>query len=102
MATCFHHPDRETGRACTRCGRPACPDCLIQAPVGSQCFECVKRGAPKGTVRSRQTLTRDPLIATKLIVAITVGAFAYIALRDHKVSGNGPTSFALGLVGPAL
>ena len=60
MTTCFHHHDRETGRACTRCGRPACPDCLIQASVGSQCFECVKRGAPKQTVRIRQTLQRDP------------------------------------------
>ena len=70
--------------------------------MGSQCFECVKRGAPKGTVRIRQTLTQDPLIATKLIVAITVGAFAYIALRDHTVSGNGQTAFDLGLVGPAL
>ena len=30
---------RLTGRRCTRCGRPACPDCLVQASVGSQCFE---------------------------------------------------------------
>ena len=80
MATCFHHQDRETGRACTRCGRSACPDCLIQAAVGSQCFECVKRGVPKRTVRIRQTLQRDPLVATKLIVAITVVGFALIAL----------------------
>jgi membrane associated rhomboid family serine protease len=102
MATCFHHPDRETGRACTRCGRPACPDCLIQAPVGSQCFECVKRGAPKGTVRIRQTLQRDPLIATKVIVGVTIAAFVFIAIRDQRVDGNGITSFDLGLVGPEL
>src|SRR6478609_7777414 len=102
MATCFHHTNRETGRACTRCGRPACPDCLIQASVGSQCFECVKRGAPKRTVRIRQTLQRDPLIATKLIAAITIGGFLLIALRDARFDGSGDTAIDLALFGPAL
>jgi membrane associated rhomboid family serine protease len=102
MATCFHHTDRETGRACTRCGRSACPDCLIQASVGSQCFECVKRGAPKRTVRIRQTLQRDPLVATKLITAITIGGFLLIALRDGNIDGTGNTADKLALLGPAV
>jgi membrane associated rhomboid family serine protease len=102
MATCFHHQDRETGRACTRCGRAACPDCLIQASVGSQCFECVKRGAPKKTVRIRQTLERDPLIATKLITAIILGAFVLIAVRDGSYDGNGHTAANLALIGRAI
>jgi membrane associated rhomboid family serine protease len=102
MATCFHHHDRETGRACTRCGRPACPDCLTQASVGSQCFECVRADAPTTTSRIRQTLRRDPLMATKFILAVNVIAFAVIALRDQTVSGNGRTSFDLGLFGPAV
>src|SRR6476661_3171284 len=102
MTTCFHHHDRETGRACTRCGRPACPDCLIQAAVGSQCFECVKRGAPKKTVRIRQTLQRDPLLATKLIIGATVGAFLLIALRDGSIAGTGTTAGRLALLGPLV
>src|SRR5258708_7194226 len=102
MATCFHHLDRETGRACTRCGRPACPDCLIQASVGSQCFECVKRGVPKKTVRIRQTLQRDPLITTKLITAITVAGFLLIAVRDGSFGGTGRTAAQLELLGPAV
>jgi membrane associated rhomboid family serine protease len=102
MATCFHHQDRETGRACTRCGRPACPDCLVQAAVGSQCFECVRAGRPKGTIRIRQTIQRDPLIATKLIIAVNVAAFILIALRDQTVSGGGATAANLALTGPAL
>jgi membrane associated rhomboid family serine protease len=102
MTTCFHHTDRETGRACTRCGRPACPDCLTQASVGSQCFECVKRGAPKRTVRIRQTLQRDPLVATKLIAAITIGGFLLIALRDAQIDGTGTTADKLALFGPAV
>ena len=102
MATCFHHQDRETGRACTRCGRPACPECLVQAAVGSQCFECVRAGAPKRGVRIRQTIERDPLIATKILIAINVVAFVVIAVRDGTVKGGGHTSFQLGLFGPAL
>jgi membrane associated rhomboid family serine protease len=38
---CYRHPDVETGVHCTRCGRPICPDCMIAAPVGHQCPECV-------------------------------------------------------------
>jgi Zn-dependent protease len=41
---CFRHPDRSTLRQCTRCDRFACPACLIDGAVGSQCVECV-RGA---------------------------------------------------------
>jgi membrane associated rhomboid family serine protease len=102
MAICFHHTDRETGRACTRCGRPACPDCLIQAAVGSQCFECVNRGAPKRTVRIRQTLQRDPLIATNAILAINLGAFLLIAILDGRIDGGGRHATDLALFGPAL
>ena len=102
MATCFHHQDRETGRACTRCGRPACPECLTQAAVGSQCFECIRAGRPKGVVRIRQTIARDPLIATKVIIALNVAVFVLIWLRDGTMSGNGTTSTNLALFGPAL
>jgi membrane associated rhomboid family serine protease len=101
MATCFHHQDRETGRACTRCGRPACPDCLTQAAVGSQCFECIRAGRAKGTVRIRQTIARDPLIATKAIIAVNVVLYAYLSLKDGTLDG-GITSFRLALFGPAV
>jgi len=42
MTTCYQHPDRATGASCTRCGRPICPDCMIEAPVGHHCPTCVK------------------------------------------------------------
>jgi len=25
MATCYRHPNRETGVSCSNCGRPICP-----------------------------------------------------------------------------
>lgn len=38
---CYRHPDVSTGVHCTRCGRPICTECMIPAPVGHQCPECV-------------------------------------------------------------
>jgi membrane associated rhomboid family serine protease len=70
--------------------------------VGSQCFECVRAGRPKGTVRIRQTIERDPLIATKLLIALNVAIYVYIFAVDATISGNGRTSATLGLTGHGL
>jgi membrane associated rhomboid family serine protease len=102
--TCFHHPDRETGRACTRCGRPACPDCLIQASVGSQCFECVRADRPAPTRRARDWAARQsgrPWV-TQSIVVCTVIAYVVIALRDGRYDGRGATSQDLAVFGPLV
>ena len=102
--TCFHHPDRETGRACTRCGRPACPDCLIQASVGSQCFECARAGATPRSERARRWLrgtSGNPWV-TQTIVVGTIIAYLVISLRDKNFDGRGETSFNLAVFGPAV
>lgn len=39
---CATHPDVETGLTCNRCGKPICPKCLIQTPVGARCRDCAK------------------------------------------------------------
>jgi membrane associated rhomboid family serine protease len=103
MATCFHHSDRETGRACTRCGRPACPDCLIQASVGSQCWECVRAGAPPRTAQARRFLASEKLLVTKSIVAITVVAYIY-GLTTATIPGTGirEWEFDMSLLGPLV
>ncbi len=43
MATCYRHPTRETGVACSSCGRPICPDCMTTTPVGMRCPECASQ-----------------------------------------------------------
>jgi membrane associated rhomboid family serine protease len=42
MDTCYRHPDRETGVACSNCGRPICPDCMTTTSVGMRCPECAR------------------------------------------------------------
>ena len=92
MATCFHHHDRETGRVHPlRASRvPRLPD----PGLGRVAVLRVRQaGVPKKTVRIRQTLQRDPLIATKLITAITIGGYLLISLRDSRSRGpDGPRS----------
>ena len=75
MATCFHHDDVETGRKCTRCGRPSCHVCLRQASVGAHCFECVKANAPSRREQRivRAATGRPPaLTLTVVIIAVNV------------------------------
>ena len=37
---CEAHPSVETGLACSKCGKPICPRCLYQTPIGARCREC--------------------------------------------------------------
>jgi hypothetical protein len=39
---CATHPDVETGLTCGKCGKPICPQCLVQTPVGARCQECAR------------------------------------------------------------
>ena len=68
MATCYRHPNRETGVSCSNCGRPICPDCMTPTTVGMRCPECAKQKTP---TRSLQSLAVEP-IATYVLVAINV------------------------------
>ena len=78
---CYKHPDREAGVRCRRCERAICPDCMITAPVGFQCRECVK-GAP--AVRTMRSLRPDPYL-TWALVAVNVVAF----LPSFGTTGRG-------------
>ena len=94
-ATCFHHADRETGRSCTRCGRPACPECLRQAAVGSQCWQCIKAARPPVAVRAKRwNATAGPLV-TKALIAVNVGVFA-LTTAVARLTND------LALFGPAV
>ena len=39
---CATHPDMETNLRCGKCGKPICPKCMVQTPVGARCPDCAK------------------------------------------------------------
>lgn len=73
MVACYRHPGVAAGVGCQRCGRPLCGQCMIEAPVGHQCTECVARGLaetrqaslPYGGRRSA-----DPARTSLVLIAI--------------------------------
>ncbi|NEY35732.1 rhomboid family intramembrane serine protease [Streptomyces sp. PRKS01-65] len=92
LPTCYRHPDRETGVRCTRCERPICPECMVDASVGFQCPDCVRSGSgtghAPGASRPRTlaggTLTADPRLVTKALIGVNLALFlAQLAVGDR-------------------
>jgi membrane associated rhomboid family serine protease len=81
IEVCYRHPDVQTRVHCTRCERPICPDCMIPAPVGFQCPECVEearrefRKGPGRPFRGGISVTKALLvvIAIPFVIEIVVG-----------------------------
>jgi membrane associated rhomboid family serine protease len=71
VATCYRHPNRETGVSCSSCGRPICPDCMTPTNVGMRCPECAKQRTK--VVRMRE-MRRIPRV-TYALIAVNVLAF---------------------------
>ena len=42
VTRCATHPEVETNLRCGKCGKPICPKCLVQTPVGARCPACAK------------------------------------------------------------
>ena len=77
MSTCYRHPDRETYINCTRCGEFICADCMVSAPVGFQCVNCVNQ-TQQPKVRSGFAVSSKQLpIITKSLIGICVAVFLY-------------------------
>jgi membrane associated rhomboid family serine protease len=81
---CYRHPNREAGRRCTRCGKPACADCLVQAAVGSHCLECAKAAQPDIKRRARTWNASQPALVTMTLIGVNVVLFGLAALRDPQ------------------
>jgi membrane associated rhomboid family serine protease len=88
VTTCYRHPDREAGRRCTRCGRPACSECLVQAAVGSHCLECAKAAKPSVQTRAKYWNARQFTLVTTVIMGINVLVFVAMVLADPKALGS--------------
>jgi membrane associated rhomboid family serine protease len=99
---CWWHPNRPTGLSCARCGRPACPDCLREAPVGFQCTDCVHAGSQQTKQQHRQyqnsgmgTRTiagarpTDSVVITMTLLAVNVLIYLITALQTKSLFDNG-------------
>ncbi|WP_051116332.1 rhomboid family intramembrane serine protease [Amycolatopsis nigrescens] len=98
---CWWHPDRATGLSCVRCGRPACPDCLREASVGSQCVDCVQAGRQQQRAQQRQyrsldygertvagaKLARRPIV-TPVLIALNVLVYLITVLQSGSPMDN--------------
>jgi membrane associated rhomboid family serine protease len=95
MPTCYRHPGRETGVACSNCGRPICPDCMTATPVGMRCPECSRQTT---RVRTMRTMAAEPTV-TYAIIAINV-----ILFLGELASGGRSSKFfeTLGTLGVGI
>src|SRR5688500_2379830 len=96
IEVCYRHPKEQTRVHCTRCGRPICPDCMIPAPVGYQCPECVEQARR----------LRGGVSATKVLLAAIVGMFVVEVLvggtRGRFSAPSGDRLIDLGAMQPLL
>ncbi|MBZ6104437.1 rhomboid family intramembrane serine protease [Streptomyces olivaceus] len=81
---CYRHPDRETGIRCTRCERPICPDCMVNASVGFHCPDCAAgrtggSGPAPAASRPRTlaggAIADDPRLVTKVLIGVNLALF---------------------------
>ncbi len=102
--TCVRHRDRATGLACTRCGRPACPECLRPAAVGQHCVDCVREGSagvrPVRTVAGAPVARSATPLVTYGLIAVNLVFFAITAVQARSIVDNfqSPLFFRLALI----
>jgi membrane associated rhomboid family serine protease len=110
---CYRHPMRETGVSCSNCGRPICHECMIPAPVGFRCPECVReqraadpraRVVTRGQIRSRWGaggIAAGGLSVTKVLVALNVIVFLVEILTGYSsLLGGGTGHIDMGGLAP--
>ena len=96
IEVCYRHPNVPTRVHCTRCERPICPDCMIPAPVGHQCPECVEearrdfrkgpgRALPGGISATNALLVA---IAIPFVIEVIVGGPQALLNPDPKTLYN--------------
>lgn len=91
--TCYRHPDRSTLLRCSRCDRPICADCSVDATVGQRCPECVRSEGTQKVIATRPSRTSTP--ATMTFIGLAV---AFFVLTGFGRALNGDIGFALAQI----
>jgi membrane associated rhomboid family serine protease len=104
MATCYRHPDRETGLSCSVCERPICTDCATFAPVGIRCPE--HSGKPQGVERVTKTVQRahregGGALVTRSLIGINIVVYLLTVATGGGLYSDAGTIYTHGvLFGP--
>ncbi len=101
---CYRHPTEPTRVRCTRCGRPICPACMIPAPVGHQCPECVERARREFALGPGRRIALRRVTATRVLLAAIVAVFVIeLAVGGPTALGDGERALLrLGALQPFL
>ncbi|PRW62350.1 rhomboid family intramembrane serine protease [Actinopolyspora mortivallis] len=90
MPVCVRHPDRPTGLRCTRCERPACPECLREASVGYHCVDCLRQSQRNTrqpvTVAGARLGTKPVLVP--VLIALNIAIFLVTAVQAGSPTAN--------------
>jgi len=106
MATCYRHPDRETGLSCSVCERPICTDCATFAAVGIRCPE--HSGKPQGVEKVTRTVRRvgyegTGAVVTRALIALNIIVYLATIATGGGVNANSGTIYEHGvLFGPSV
>lgn len=103
--SCAFHPDRRTALHCTRCGRPACPECLTPASVGFHCRACVAQGRANQPAQRTVTGARvaEKPVVTYALIGINVLIFLVTAIQARSgVDLTRSAIFRGGALAPTL
>lgn len=84
---CPRHPDRLSRVSCQRCGRPACPACLREAPVGYQCVDCVAEAARSMPARRTSLGLPAPSDGRPLVTYSIIGICVALYAAQRAISG---------------
>ena len=100
MDVCYRHPNRQTGVACSSCGRPICPDCMTPTSVGMRCPECSR---DRTKVRTANTVRRRPsgLLAvpdrySMVTILIAINVIVFVGEVATGTSLGGASNGSLG------
>jgi hypothetical protein len=103
---CAYHPNVETSLSCGKCGKPICPKCMVETPVGARCPDCAKTTKlPTFRLSTKYYLIASGTalgmaIATGLVWGLLRGFLPYIFVNLILAGGVG---YAVGeVVGRAV
>lgn len=96
VEVCYRHPTVVTRVHCSRCERPICPDCMIPAPVGHQCPECVGQARREFRQGPGRRIAVRSITATKVLLAIIIGMFVLeVVAAGAQTVGRGASAARL-------